>query len=309
MPSPLFTIFTPTYNRAHTLPRLYASIVAQEFRDFEWVVVDDGSTDNTRELVERWAREADFPIRYFHQTHAHKKTAYNYGIREARGELLACWDSDDAALPQALQVLHDEWLVIPDAERPGYVGITGLCAYDDGTIFGDSYPVSPYDSNPVESTLCDRIRGDKSGFQRVDVLRQFPFPEFIEGLVPEGVVWNAIARHYKTRYINKAVLTYHIEQDSIINSRNTLAKMRSMAVGRGYYTAEFLTHDWRWFFRAPIEVLKIAANHTRYAWHMRRGGRKDGFPPASVGGWLLKLLAWPAGFLSFLYDECWSPPT
>ena len=309
MPNPLFTIFTPTYNRAHTLPRLYASIVAQEFRDFEWVIVDDGSTDDTRELVEGWAREADFPIRYFHQSHGHKKTAYNYGIREARGELLACWDSDDAALPQALRILHEEWFAIPDAERPAYVGITGLCAYENGTIFGDSYPRSPYDSNPVESTLCDRIRGDKSGFQRVDILRQFPFPEFIEGLVPEGVVWNAIARHYKTRYINKAVLTYHVEQDSIINSRNTLTKMRSMAVGRGYYTAEFLTHDWRWFFRAPIEVFKIAANHTRYAWHIRRAGRKDRFPPESVGGWLLKLLAWPAGFLSFLYDECWSPRT
>jgi len=301
--APLFTIFTPTHNRAHTLLRLYESIAAQEFRDFEWVIVDDGSTDNTRELVARWIDEADFPIRYFHQSHGHKKTAYNYGIREARGELFLCWDSDDAALPHALRLFRDEWLAIPEADRGAFVGITGLCCYEDGKIFGDTYPQSPYDSNPVESTLCDRIRGDKSGFQRVDILRRHPFPEFIEGLVPEGVVWNAIAREYKTRYINEPVLIYHVEQDSIINSTNTLAKIRSMAVGRGYFAAEFLTHDWRWLFRAPVEVLKIAANHTRYAWHMWRSGSKGGFPPQSIGGCLLKLLAWPVGFLAFLYDE------
>lgn len=305
--APLFTIFTPTHNRAHTLPRVYASVAAQEFRDFEWVIVDDGSTDGTRELIAGWVEEADFPIRYFYQLHGHKKTAYNYGIREARGELLLCWDSDDAAPPRALQILRDAWFAIPREDRDGYVGITGLCAYEDGTIFGDCYPVSPYDSDPLETTLCDGIRGDKSGFQRVDILRRFPFPEFVDGLVPEGVVWNAIARQYRTRYINEAVLTYHVEQDSIINSPNTLPKMRSMAVGRGYFTAEFLTYDWPWFFRAPVEVLKIAANHTRYAWHMRRGGRRSGFPPASFAGWLLKILAWPVGFAAFAYDELRAP--
>lgn len=304
---PLFTIFTPTHNRAHTLPRVYESVAAQELRDFEWVIVDDGSTDNTRDLVAQWIDEADFPIRYFYQSHGHKKTAYNYGIREARGELFVCWDSDDAALPQSLRILHDAWLAIPEATRDTYVGITGLCVYEDGRIFGDAYRESPYDSDFVESTLCDKIRGDKSGFQRVDILRKYPFPEFIEGLVPEGVVWNAIARTYKTRYINEAVLTYHVEQDSIINGSNTIAKIRSMAVGRGYVAAEFLTHDWRWFFRAPVEVLKIAANHTRYAWHMWRGGRHRGFPPAGLAGWMLKLAAWPVGFLVFLYDELRSP--
>jgi glycosyltransferase involved in cell wall biosynthesis len=300
---PLFTILTATFNRAHTLTRLYDSIAAQDFRDFEWVVVDDGSTDDTEDLISRFAREAEFPVRYFRQAHGHKKAAYNYGVREARGELMVCWDSDDAALPNALSVLHQEWLAIPEADRDAYVGITGLCAYEDGTIFGDSYPTSPYDSNPIASTFCDEISGDKSGFQRVAVLREYPFPEFIVGLVPEGVVWNAIARKYKTRYINRPILTYHVEQDSIINSRNTLMKTRSMAQGRCYYTADFLTHDWRWATQAPLDVLKIAANNTRYAWHMWRNGRGAGFLPRSFPGWMLKIFAWPVGFTAFLYEE------
>lgn len=306
---PIFTIFTATFNRAHTLTRLFDSIAAQDFRDFEWVVVDDGSTDDTEDLISHFARKADFPVRYFRQAHGHKKVAYNYGVREARGELMVCWDSDDAALPHALRVLHQEWLAIPEAGRDAYVGITGLCAYEDGTIFGDRFRECPYDSNTVEVTLCDNVKGDKSGFQRIEVLRKFPFPEFIDGLVPEGVVWNAIAREYKTRYINSALLTYHVEQDSIINSRNTLVKIRSMAEGRCYVMADFLTHDWRWFTRAPFGVLKIAANHTRYSWHMWRGGRSADYPPKSLPGWLLKTLAWPIGFFAFVVEELRIPET
>ena len=84
----LFTVLTPTYNRAHTLARVYDSLCAQIFQDFEWVVVDDGSTDNTRELVEHWCQTAVFPINYVWQPNQHKKTAFNRGVREARGELV-----------------------------------------------------------------------------------------------------------------------------------------------------------------------------------------------------------------------------
>src|ERR1700736_1708087 len=94
--APFFTVFTPTYNRAHTLHRVFNSLKAQSFRDFEWVLVDDGSTDNTEELAELWIKTADFPIRYFWQKNSGKHIAYNFGIREARGQMFAVLDSDDA---------------------------------------------------------------------------------------------------------------------------------------------------------------------------------------------------------------------
>ncbi|MGQ9564843.1 MAG: glycosyltransferase family 2 protein, partial [Thermogutta sp.] len=95
-----FTVFTPTYNRAHTLSRTYESIRRQTIRDFEWVIVDDGSTDGTDELVQQWQQECnDFPIRYFWQPNQHKKVAFNRGVREAKGQWFVPIDSDDELLP------------------------------------------------------------------------------------------------------------------------------------------------------------------------------------------------------------------
>ena len=81
----LFTVFTPTYNRASTLPRVYEGLKPQTFRDFEWLIVDDGSRDNTRELVQMWQAEACFPIRYIYQPNRGKPTAFNRGVQEAQG--------------------------------------------------------------------------------------------------------------------------------------------------------------------------------------------------------------------------------
>ncbi len=118
-----FTVFTPTYNRAHTLPKVYASLQAQTFRDFEWLIVDDGSIDNTSEMVTAWlAEETTLALRYRYQPNGHKKIAINHGVREARGALFLILDSDDEIPPNALQILHDAWLSIPDDERTGFAG-------------------------------------------------------------------------------------------------------------------------------------------------------------------------------------------
>lgn len=308
MTPPLFTIFTPSYNRAHTLPRVYESISKQDFRDFEWVIVDDGSTDGTAELVKSWIAEAAFPIRYYYQQNGHKKTAFNRGVREACGELFLCWDSDDTAPASALRTFRDRWVEIPEKERDSYVGVTGLCIDEAGTIVGDRYPTSPYDSDTLSSTLGDGIGGEKWGFQRTEVLRAYPFPEFIVGLVGEGLVWNAIARKYRTRYVNDVMRIYHVEDDSIIHSRKTVLKMRGLAEGQCFAAADFLDKDaLNWLLRAPKQVCKIAATHTRFALHLWRSGRNVRHSPRTVAGWLIKIFTWPVGLAAFLYDEFGSP--
>ncbi len=264
--------------------------------------------DGTADLVQSWVAEAPFPIRYYHQPNGHKKTAFNRGVREARTELFLCWDSDDTAPPHALRTFRDRWLEIPETERNLYVGVTGLCIDEDGKIVGDRYPTSPYDSDTLSSTLGDGIGGEKWGFQRTEVLREFPFPEFVQGLVGEGLVWNAIARKYRTRYVNDVVRIYHVETDSIIHSQKTVGKMRALAEGQCFAAADFLDKDApRWVFRAPIVVAKIGATHTRFALHLWRSGRTVRHPPKTVVGWLIKIGAWPVGFAAFLYDELLSP--
>ena len=267
-------------------------------------MVDDGSTDNTAKLVEEWSRESGFPIRYFHQPNGHKKTAFNRGVREARGELFLCWDSDDTAPADALQIFHDRWLEIPENQRGKFVGVTGLCIDEAGGIVGDRYPSSPYDSDTLSSTLGDNISGEKWGFQRLDVLREYPFPEFIPGLVGEGLIWNAIARKYLTRYVNDVVRTYFIETDSIVHSQKTVSKLHAVAEGQCFAAADFLDRDApRWMARAPMKIGKIAANHTRFSLHLWRSGRKVRYSPRTSVGWLIKIIAWPVGLAAFLYDE------
>lgn len=292
-----FTVFTPTYNRAHTLRRVYESLKHQTFRDFEWLIVDDGSTDNTRELVEIWQRENPFPIRYFWQDNAHKKAAFNRGVKEAKGEFFLPFDSDDEALPNALDILNWHWCNIPAAERDGFSSLIGLCINSEGVVVGSRFPANVFDSDSLAIRHRYRVEGEKWGFQRTDVLRQFPFPEDVQGLVPEGVVWSAIASRYKTRFVNDVLRIYYTEANSI-----TQASAEKNADGLALWAREVLCSEWRWLRYNPKWFLKMAANYTRFHLHLQKsqpGKHWDlrGFVPR-----LLVALMWPVGMLRYWLD-------
>ena len=264
---PIFTVFTPTYNRARTLHRVWESVKAQTLRDFEWLVVDDGSTDNTRELVEGWAREADFPVRYIWQANQHKKVAFNRAVKEAKGELIIALDSDDSCVPNALERLWWHWNNIPEAEREGFTAVTGLCMDENGRLIGDRFPGGDWiDSTGIEILHRWRARGEKWGFQRTAVLKQFPFPEDEPGLIPEGYVWSQLDQRYKTRFVNEMLRVYYHDQgDSLI--ANTASNPASHA--NGQVLAEFgeLGMGVRWFWQDPVMLTKKAANLVRLILH------------------------------------------
>jgi glycosyltransferase involved in cell wall biosynthesis len=295
-----FTIFTPSYNRAHTLAKVYASIQQQSFRDFEWLVVDDGSTDNTGELIKRWASEASFPIRYIYQPNGHKKTAINTGVSHAQGELFLILDSDDEMLPHSLQIFNDYWQEIPEEERKQYTGITGLCIDQHGQPVGDRFPQHVLDSDSISIRYDYHIRGEKWGFNRTDVLRQFPFPEEIPGLVTEALVWDRIARQYKMRFINEVVRIYHDEPDSLTRT----SMIRNTPGFRTYYN-EALCHEWSRVFCAPLSVLKLAANSVRFDLHCKdmQPNKNDTNNICSWGARLLRWLTYPLGYLVYRMDK------
>lgn len=293
-----FTVFTPTYNRAHTLPRVYESLKRQTFRDFEWLIVDDGSTDNTRELVEGWQRENPFLIRYFWQENAHKKAAFNRGVQEAHGELFLTLDSDDEALPGALRILNQHWRNIPEAERDRFSAVTGLCIDRAGVVVGSRFPVDVLDSNSLAIRYRYRVKGEKWGFQRTDILRRFPFPEDVQGVVPEGVVWSRIASNYMTRFVNDVLRIYHTETDSI-----TQTGAENSADGLALWAREVLCNEWRWFWHDPKEFLKIAANYTRFHMHLQKRHCEKCWPLRGLVPRLLVFLMWPVGALRYMWDE------
>jgi glycosyltransferase involved in cell wall biosynthesis/SAM-dependent methyltransferase len=284
-----FTVFTPTYNRADTLPRVYESLAAQSFRDFEWLVCDDGSTDGTRALVEGWIREAAFPIRYFRQPNQGKHVAYNNGVRRARGELFLTLDSDDACVPQALERFKRLWESIPEPDREQFSAVTALCVDQHGHLVGDRFPFDPTDSDSLEIRYRFKVRGEKWGFQRTSVLREFPFP-VLDGArhVPPSVVWSAIARRYKTRYVNEVLRIYYVAErsDQLSRAQARVKNARGLALWHG----SVLDHDLRWFRVAPLRLAGSAVNYVRYSLHA-------GCRPAQA---LRRLTLWRARALALL---------
>lgn len=257
--APQFTVFTSTYNRAHTIHRVYDSLRTQTLRDFEWLVVDDGSTDATPELVANWARTATFPIRYVKQQHSGKHIAHNLALREARGPLFVPLNSDDACVPHALERLAHHWKAIPAAQRPLYSGIVCLCCNQFGTLVGDRFPSDPFDAALSEMVYIHRVRGEKWLTAQTDVLRHHPFPEIRDTqFIPEFLIWFDIAKAYKMRCVNEALRVYYVDDaatGAVLSKRQSLGEN---APGRLHYYVWLLNNDLSYFFYSPMPFLKAA---------------------------------------------------
>ncbi len=255
------TVMTPTYNRASTLPRVYESLLQQTFTSFEWLIVDDGSTDNTRELVQQWIDEQKLTIRYVWQPNQHKKTAFNHGVREAHGELLVALDSDDTIEPDALAHMWSTWQQLENREQ--FIGITGLCAKPNGEIVGDPYPRDVMAIPAIDMYFKYKVRGEKFGCLNTAVLRKYPFPEDIAGFVPESLVWRRIARDgYKTLFINQVYRTYFDSQDSLSREGHSVGDKH--ALGLLWLAKDMVNDCLPWFKYQPKEFIKAAIRYNRF---------------------------------------------
>lgn len=199
------TIFTPAYNRAYRLPALYQSLQRQTCKDFEWLVIDDGSTDNTSELFEQWQAEESFPVRYIKQPNGGKHRAINRGVREARGVFFFIVDSDDSLTEDAVEQIISEADEVRGNER--LCGVCFRCLdLKSHKMVGTPFPKDGMYASSLEWTYQYKVGGDKAEVVLTDVLRQYPFPE-VEGenFVPEALVWNRIADSYQMICKNKGI--------------------------------------------------------------------------------------------------------
>lgn len=253
-----FTVFTPTFNRAHTLHRVYESLAAQTCRDFEWLVVDDGSTDNTRELVESWARAAPFAIRYIRQENQGKHVAHDVAVSAAKGSLFITLDDDDACRPRALEQLLSHWQNIPERERAQFSGVTVRCVDQHGHPVGDTFPCEVFDATLRDFLYRYKIRGEHWGFQRTDVLRQHPYAAAANrGYVPDGLVWHRIGLTYRMRFAADTLRVYYRDAHPSLTAR-TFRAPAGHAYGRRLYYAQVLDHDMSYLPVAPVQLMKAA---------------------------------------------------
>jgi glycosyltransferase involved in cell wall biosynthesis len=299
----LFTVFTPTYNRARTIPRVYESLARQTFRDFEWLVVDDGSTDDTRTVVEGWREQADFSIRYFHQENQGKHVAFNHGVREAQGELFLTLDSDDACVPDALERFKCHWDAIPEADKMNFTSVSSRCKDQHGTIVGGDFPGAFVDSDSTEARYKYNIVDEMWGFNRTAVLKEFPFPVIDGSYVPEGIIWSQIGQRYRTRFINEALRVYWIEDSDTSDQLTRIPIAPRMAAGSVMWHEHVLNDDVAWFRHAPGAFVRSALHYSRFSLHTGRGlGDQLGGLKNPLGR-LLWMAALPAGLLVYMRDK------
>jgi glycosyltransferase involved in cell wall biosynthesis len=294
--APLFTIFIPAYNRAHLLPRAFAGIEAQTFRDFEVLIVDDGSTDDSEAVVAEWRAGVDFPVTYCKQANQGKYAAWNQGLELARGRFFAMLDSDDRFVPEGLERLLRAWEAIPEADRERYAGVEGLVETLDGRRhLTQPYPESPFDAGYLELWYRRHIGGEKRGFMRTEVLRQYPYPIFPgERHIRDSITWKRIALNYLTRGINEIIQQMEHQADGL--TANRFAARMSSPRGFQLFYLEDVTVYRDWLTRRQLRRSMI--DYIRFSLHCGLGpiaqARQLGFDPrwlilfpAGVGRWLV----------------------
>lgn len=203
------TIFTPAYNRAHTLPRTYHSLCRQTCKDFEWLVIDDGSTDNTKTLVEQWQQENKIPIRYIYQENQGMHGAHNTAYRNITTELNTCIDSDDWMPDTAVETIIKTW------KEKGNVKCAGIVGLDYNTnkeIIGTPFPTTETTLNYFYS---HGGKGDKKLVYRTDIIKKYPeYPIFDgERYFSLGYKYLLIDQDYKLITINKPLVFVDYQED------------------------------------------------------------------------------------------------
>jgi glycosyltransferase involved in cell wall biosynthesis len=294
-----FTVFTATHNRAHSLHLVYDSLKAQTYRDFEWSIVDDASQDNTRELVQQWQQENLIPIRYVYQPHGHKHIAFSRGVKAAKGELFLNFDSDDYCDPNALERFKYHWDTIPADQKEHFSAVTCLCKTITGKVVGSPFPFNPTDSNSLEIRYRFKVKGEKWGFQRTDVLREISYYEEFQGVfLPEGLFWQQIDRKYQTRFVNEALRTYVTEHVSLVNE-----KPQNMAIGSKIHYLSILNEQIQWFRFDPIEFLRLTIHYVRFSFHAGEGIMRQFTNIQTDLGKILWAVAAPIGSLVYFKDK------
>lgn len=295
-----FTVFTPTYNRANKLHRVYDSLKVQTYRNFEWLIVDDGSTDNTCELVNKWQKEAEFPISYIYKENGGKHTAFNLGVQKAKGELFLTFDSDDTCVVEALERFKYHWDAIPTDKKHEFSAVTCMCKNQHGQTVGNKFPFDCTDSDSLEIVYRYRVWGEKWGFHRTNVLKEYPFTEEIKNtLVPESLVWNKIARKYKTRFVNEYLRTYWMQESSSPSLGSNGNPSRN-AIGRQLAHLTTLNEEIDWWHYNRLWFAKAAINYSRYSFHLGISIFKQFQAIRTKIGKTLWLINLPSGYLAYV---------
>ncbi len=226
------TVFTPLYNRAYSLPRTYESMCKQKCKDFIWMIIDDGSTDNAHSLIEEWMKkENGFKIEYIYKKNGGMHTAHNEAYRHITTELNVCIDSDDALADDAVQKIYDKWQSIKDKN---YAGIIALDADFHGKIIGKGFPEG-LKSTTVMGYYNNGGYGDKKLVYRTDIINSYPeYPVFDnEKYVSLAYKYRLIDQEYEMAVLDDVLCNVEYQEDGSTN--NMLRQYRNNPQGFAFW--------------------------------------------------------------------------
>lgn len=268
-----YSVITPAFNAEHTIERVYQSLLNQTFKDFEWIVVDDGSTDQTSVLIESYQTENLFPIKLVQIQNQHKKTAIRHGIEQAQGTMTLIADADDDIPPLALKIMFDAWQQVTDKDN--YNAVCGLCVDQQGQLIGNQYPKSPLDCNAIEMRLLHKVAGEKWGcVLTVELRDSYPNFDKVQGHVPEGIYQRKLASK-KTRFVNEVVRIYYTDVGgSITNSSFNPINAHGILLD----AVDWLDNYSIYLKVAPIFFLKRAAAYNKYRRHLTYSQQQSVLP-------------------------------
>lgn len=231
----MITIFTPTYNRKEKLNSLYTSLLNQNYKDFEWLIVDDGSTDGTNNYIKELQKENKINIRYIYKKNEGKMSAVNIAHQEAFGDCFMTIDSDDELMPNILSVLVRDFKKIEKKEE--LAGIVYLASYKGNAkeIIGDKLPKNGTECPYTDLSLKYKIKGDKATLWKTSVLRNYMFP-IIEGekFIPDLYLMMMISRNYKIMTMNKSVMLVEYLDTGYSNNYFDLVKRNPLGTALYY---------------------------------------------------------------------------
>ena len=222
------TVFTPTYNRGYIIENLYKSLQRQSFVDFEWLVVDDGSNDNTEELFNKWIKEDNnFKIRYYKKENGGKHRAINYALDKAKGELFFTVDSDDYLTDDALEKIN-KWELGLDKEKK-FAGIVANIGFENNKTINNFFKEEYLDLDLLQRyTYMEDgkkvLDGERAYIFYTEIHKLYKYPEIKgEKFMTEAVVWNRMANDgYLVRYFNDIIWIFEYLEDVLTKSGNKL---------------------------------------------------------------------------------------
>lgn len=288
------TLFIPAYNRENSLGETLESILQSKAGDFEVIIVDDGSIDNTPELITHWQNKANFPLRYIRQENSGKMQAHNKALSYASGFMFMTLDAGDLLLPDALGSLKTIWTQLPPGEKENLAGIGVLCLTEDGSVAGKKYSVDGINANYFEMLSAT---GEKRHAIRTSVLKQYPYPR-IEGEkhIRIDLILKRMAHRYRFWFVNLPVQINRREADGITA---TIKKYR-LNNPKGYrlFFMEEITLNKHYY-----DKRKLYGDHWRYVQYSLHSGVGLRDQLGEVHDKFLWFLAIPKGTFKWLIDS------